>query len=206
MESLYPLKLAAIPEGWRLFSVRKIDQAFRPFKQQALERDQYMCRYCGFQAKKHQEVVNIDNDYRNNKISNLATACCFCSQCFFIEAVGKDDYGGGVLIYLPEISQGDLNGFCHVLFCAMYNESSYKSDSQNIYQSLKARSQIIEKYLGEGMSDSALFGRMLVDAPEKDRNRIEKEILSSFRLLPSYSKFSKQIKDWSDSASDELSA
>ena len=88
----------------------------------------------------------------------------------------------------------------------MYNESSYKSDSQNIYQSLKARSQIIEKYLGEGMSDSALFGRMLVDAPEKDRNRIEKEILSSFRLLPSYSKFSKQIKDWSDSASDELSA
>ncbi|HBY55258.1 MAG TPA: HNH endonuclease, partial [Coxiellaceae bacterium] len=95
MASLYPLKLAVIPDGWRLFSVRKIDPAFKPFKQQVLERDSYTCKYCGFQAKKYQEVVNLDNNYRNNKLSNLITACCFCSQCLFLEAVGKDDYGGG---------------------------------------------------------------------------------------------------------------
>ena len=204
MASLYPLKLAVIPDGWRLFSVRKIDPAFKPFKQQVLERDSYTCKYCGFQAKKYQEVVNLDNNYRNNKLSNLITACCFCSQCLFLEAVGKDDYGGGALIYLPEITQGDLNGFCHVLFCAMYNEGGYKIDAQNIYSSLKERAQIVEDNLGEGMSNSALFGHMLVDAPDKNRSIIEKEVLPSLRLLPSYSKFSNQVRDWSESMKDEL--
>ncbi|MBU0743825.1 MAG: type IVB secretion system protein IcmJDotN [Gammaproteobacteria bacterium] len=205
MDSLYPIKLAAIPEGWRLFSVRKADPAFKQFKDQVLERDQYMCQYCGFQTKKYQEIVNLDNDYRNNKFDNMVTACCFCSQCFFLEAVGKDDYGGGILIYLPEISQTDLNGFCHVLFCAMSNDTSYMTNSQDIYRNLKSRSKVIEEYLGEGMSDPALFGLMLIDALDKDRNKIEKEILSSLRLLPSYSKFSKQVKEWSNDVVDDLS-
>lgn len=205
MTNLHPIKLAAMPDAWRLFSVRKEDPAFKSFKQQVLERDQYVCQYCGFQATKFQEVVNLDNNYRNNKISNLVTACCFCSQCFFLEVVGKDDYGGGVLIYLPEISQNDLNGFCHVLFCAISNATGYEEEAQNIYHSLKLRSQLVEQYLGEGMSDSSLFGRMLLDSPDKDRSKIEKEVLTSLRLLPSYSKFSQQIRELSRVALDDLS-
>ena len=205
MADLYSVKLSATPEVWRLFSVRKLDPTFQEFKQQIFDRDGYTCRYCGFQAKKYQEVVNLDNNYRNNKLSNLVTACCFCVQCFFLESVGKDDYGGGILIYLPEISQTDLNGFCHVLFCAMANDTSYSSIAQNIYQDLKSRSKIIEEHLGEGMADAALFGRMLIDAPNKDRDKVDKEILSSLRLLPSYSKFGKQVKEWSDAMQEDLS-
>ncbi len=188
-----------MPEVWRLFSVRKADQAFQKFKQKIFERDEYVCRYCGFQAKKYQEVINLDGNYRNNKLSNLVTACCFCSQCFFLEAVGKDDYGGGILIYLPEISQADLNGFCHVLFCAMANDTSYSPIAQNIYRDLKLRSKIVEQNLGEGMSEAALFGRMLIDIKGKEKDKVDKEILASLRLLPSYSKFNKQVKDWSES-------
>lgn len=205
MTGLHPLKLAAIPDGWRLFSARKSDPAFVPFKKQVLERDQYVCRYCGFQANKYQEIVNLDNNYHNNKLTNLVTACCFCAQCFFLESVGKDDYGGGVLIYLPEVSQNDLNGLCHVLFCAMFSATDYSTESQNIYQGLKMRTNVVEVYLGDGMSDSSLFGRMLLDAPDKDRNRIEKDILPMLRLLPSYSKFNKQVKEWSESVTEELS-
>lgn len=204
MANLYPIKLSATPEVWRLFSVRKIDPAFQKFKQQVFDRDEYTCRYCGFQAKKYQEVVNLDNDYRNNKLANLVTACCFCSQCFFLETVGKDDYGGGVLVYLPEISQSDLNGLCHVLFCAMANDTNYSAISQNVYRDLKARSKIVEEHLGEGMGDASLFGRMLIDAPSKDRAKVDKDILSSLRLLPSYSKFSRQVKEWSDAMQDDL--
>ncbi len=205
MADLYPIKLSATPEVWRLFSVRKADQAFHGFKQRVLERDSHTCRYCGFQARKHQEVVNLDNDYRNNKLSNLVTSCCFCSQCFFLEAVGQDDYGGGVLIFLPEVSQADLNGFCHVLFCAMSNDTSYSSVAQNIYRDLKLRAKIIDQHLGEGMSEASLFGRMLIDVQEKDKDKINKEILSSLRLLPSYSKFSKQIKEWSEDIQEDVS-
>lgn len=206
MASLYPIKLIADPEAWRLFSVRKADPAFKSFSDRILKRDEYICRFCGFQAKKYQEVVNLDNNYHNNNLSNLVTACCFCAQCFFLEVVGKDDYGGGVLVYISEITQSDLNGFCHVLFCAMNNASGYRIDAQNIYRGLKLRLQIVEKRLGEGMSDPALFGRVLIDIPDKDRERILEEVLPHLRLLPSYSKFVKQVGDWSKEALEELSA
>jgi intracellular multiplication protein IcmJ len=205
MPLLYPIKLSATPDGWRLFSVRKADPAFQKFSQKVFERDQFTCQFCGFQAKQHQEVVNLDQNYRNNKLNNLVTACCFCSQCFFLEMVGKDDYGGGVLVYLPEVGQGELNGFCHVLFCAMSNANNYRNDSQNIYRGLKLRSQIVEKQLGEGMSDPTLLGRMLLDTPDKQNSEVGMGILEYLRLLPSYTKFTKQVEDWAQAALDDIS-
>jgi intracellular multiplication protein IcmJ len=205
MANLYPINLIAKPEVWRLFSVRKADPAFGPFSNKVLKRDQYTCCFCGFQAMQYQEVVNLDGNYRNNKLSNLATACCFCAQCFFLEVVGKDDYGGGILIYLPEMSQGDLNSFCHVLFCAMANATSYRIDAQSIYRSLKLRSQIVEKQFGEGMSAPALFGRILIDVPDKDRTQIWEKAAPPLRLLPSYTKFAKQVEAWSKDSLEELS-
>lgn len=202
---LHPIRMSATPDAWRLFSVRKSDPVFAEFGQQVFERDQYTCQFCGFQAHQYQEVINLDNNYRNNKLTNMVTACCFCAQCFFLEIVGKDDYGGGNLIYLPEISQGELNGFCHVLFCAMFNATSYRTDAQNIYWGLKLRSQIVDKQLGEGMSDPALLGRMLIDVKDEQRLLAMENILSPLRLLPSYTRFNKQIEGWAKFALDDLS-
>lgn len=194
-----------MPDTWRFFSVRKNDSKFLEFSKRIFTRDQNTCQFCGFQATKYQEIINLDMNYRNNKASNLVTACCFCAQCFFLEAVGRDDYGGGILIYMPEISQSELNGLCHVLFCAMYNSTSYRNDAQNIYRDLKMRAKIVDQKLGEGMSDPSLFGRMLLEAGEKERNQVESSILVNIRLLPSYTKFSKQVEDWAKAALEELS-
>jgi len=199
-----PLKICIIPDAWRLFSQRKDDLEFQEFSKRIFERDQYTCQFCGFQAMQHQEVVNIDHNYHNNKISNLITACCFCSQCFFLEAVGKDDNSGGTLIYLPEITQNELNGFCHVLFCAMANATNHRNDAQNIYRNLKLRAHIVEKELGEGMSNPALLGQMLMDAPTTERTKVISKILEPLRLLPSQSRFGRQIDDWARGAFQEL--
>ncbi len=80
---MYALHLAENLEGWRLFVRRRDDKAFLPVASQVLERDYYICQYCGFQARQYQEIVNLDGNYRNNKLNNLITACCFCSQCLF---------------------------------------------------------------------------------------------------------------------------
>src|SRR5688572_30086292 len=106
---MHDLQLAANLDGWRLFVRRREDKAFHPISQRIYQRDYYTCQYCAFQAKEFQEIVNLDGNYHNNKFSNLVTACCFCSQCLFLESVGLDEMGGGQLIYLPELSQADLN-------------------------------------------------------------------------------------------------
>jgi intracellular multiplication protein IcmJ len=204
--ALYPLKLSATSGAWRLFAIRKADLAFLDTSKKILERDGYTCQFCGFQAKQYQEIVNLDNNYLNNKSTNLVTACCFCTQCFFLESVGKNEYGGGTLIYLPEISQNELNSFCHVLFCAITNATNYRTDAQNVYRTLKLRAKIVEQELGEGLQDPNLLGQMLIDTQIKDRARVTDAMLNNLRLLPSHEKFSSQIKVWASAALEELSS
>lgn len=197
------LKLMATPGSWRLYSARTVDERFKTFEKKVLQRDRYRCQFCGFQARLYQEVVNLDNDYSNNKLSNLVTSCCFCAQCFFIESVGVGGYGGGTLIYVPELTQAELNSLCHVLFCAITNDTGYKSSAQNIYRSFKFRSQAVEEKFGEGTSDPALFGQLLIDAGVKDEETRAK-LFKNILLLPSRAKFRKQIEKWAASALEEI--
>lgn len=201
---MYPLKLRAKPGEWQRYTMRKADSAFAPFIQKVLRRDNYTCQFCGFQAREYQEIINLDNNYRNNKFSNMVTSCCFCAQCHFLESVGLGDFGGGTLIYLPELTQFELNSLCHVLFCAITNDTGYKVTAQGIYRSLKFRSQAIEEKFGEGSSSPGVFGQLLIDTGVSDSNE-PPPVLENIRLLPSRTKFRKQIERWAASALDELS-
>ena len=206
MKALYPLTLRAVPGAWRMFSARKGDPAFRVFAEKVYLRDSYTCQFCGFQAREYQEVVNLDHNYRANKLSNLVTACCFCAQCLFIESVGIEEYGGGTLVYLPEITQGQLNAFCHVLFCAITNDTGYKTTAQTIYRNFKFRAQMVEEKFGEGASDPVAFAQLLLNAETgADYTKIETNIFKNIGLLPSMSKFRKQIERWAATALEELS-
>lgn len=199
------ITLQAISGNWRVYAARKADPAFKNFQKRVFMRDRFVCQFCGFQAKLYQEVVNIDADYSNNKLSNLATACCFCAQCFFIESAGVGDYGGGTLVYLPEMTQGELNSMCHVLFCAITNNTGYKSTAQSIYRSYKFRSQIVEDKYGEGSSDPAIFGQMLIDSGITDFQTMQ-TMLKNVRVLPSRAKFRTQIEKWAAAALDEIAS
>jgi|SRR5579885_1654139 intracellular multiplication protein IcmJ len=200
---MHELSLAVNLSGWRVFVRRKEDKGFLPVQKRVFERDIYTCQYCGFQAKEYQEVVNLDGNYANNKLSNMITACCFCTQCLFLQSVGVDEMGGGQLIYLPEISQRDLNSFCHVLFCAMENNTGYQDSAQSIYRSLKFRSQIIENKFGSGTSNPAVMGQMIVEyRAQSPKNKTD--ILRDLRLLPSQVKFKVQLDAWAAAALKEL--
>lgn len=200
---MHPIKLNANPEGRRVFSLRKSDPAFLAFSKKALQRDNYTCQFCGFQAREYQEIVNLDQNYLNNKFSNLVTACCFCTQCFFLESVGLGGFGGGTLIYLPEISQNNIDSFCHVLFCAIANDTGYKNTAQAIYRSFKLRSQMVEEQFGEGSSNPAAFGQLLIDSKANNFTYYD-NILSNLRLLPSRASFKTQIEHWAATALNEL--
>ncbi|MBI5448089.1 MAG: HNH endonuclease [Gammaproteobacteria bacterium] len=200
---MYELTLAANAEAWRLFMLRRADPAFRAFSLKVFRRDRYVCQFCGFQARDYQEVINLDQNYRNNALQNMTTACCFCSQCFFLQAVGLSDYGGGTLIYLPEITQSSLNSFCHVLFCAITNDTGYSDSAQSIYRDFKLRSQQVEAQFGDGASNPAFFGQLMIETQEEPPKNLT-GLLKDLRLLPSRAGFRMQIEHWAALALQEL--
>jgi intracellular multiplication protein IcmJ len=198
-ETCLPLELRASADSWRLFSARKVDANFASFEQKVFERDQYKCQFCGFQAQTHQEVVNIDGNFRNNKMTNLATACVFCTQCFFLESIGLGGFGGGIIIYFPELTQNKINSICHVLFCAISNNSAYKTIAQNIYLNFKLRTSIVESKFGEGSTEPSSFGHLLIDSKHYGQEKLS-QLMQGVRLLPSRAKFRTQIETWASNA------
>ncbi len=201
---MYPLQLSINPEGLRLFLSRKTNSMFQKLQTKIFERDRHSCQFCGFQAQEYQEVINLDQNYRHNTLSNMVTACCFCSQCFFIENIGTGDYGGGKLIYLPEMSQSELNSFCHVIFCAMTNGTNYRDTAQSVYRSLKFRVQPIEDKFGVGTSNPNVFSQPLLEYEGDKKSEVVDKTLEKCRLLPSYARFKKQLDRWAAAAAEEL--
>lgn len=192
---LLPIILTAKRGNWRRFSARKRNKKFLAIKKRVLQRDQFTCKYCGFFAKEFQETVNIDQNYQHNSFDNMATCCGFCSQCFFLDAVGVDGKTGGTIIYLPEISQADLNNFCRVLYCSMDKESAYKGKLQAVYMSLRERNNEVVNCFGPDSSDPRVFGQGLIDAGLK-KDQLEHEVLRHLRLLPAKKAFTEQIEYW----------
>lgn len=199
----YPLQLNIDPGGWQLFSLRRADPAFLKFQEKVFERDEYICQFCTFQGSKYFEVVNLDGDYNNNKISNMVSSCCICSQCLFIDNAGRGDYGGGTLIYMPQLSQGKLNSLCHVLFCVITNNTGYKMSAKMVFRNLKFGAKAIENKFGEGTSDPVAFSKLLIES-DIDLKEARGTILQDLRLLPSKRGFSIQIREWADAAIDTL--
>lgn len=201
---MHDLQLRVNLAGWRMFVRRRNDKAFQNIAMRVLRRDAYSCQYCGFQAMQYQQIVNADHNYANNKLSNLITACCFCSQCLFLESVGLEESGGGQLIYLPDLAQADLNSFCHVLFCAMGNGTGYQDTAQAIYRDFKFRSQPVEDRFGNGTSQPAVLGQLLLEEAGRTGTPIKNDVLKDIRLLPSYEKFKVQLEAWAAAALQEL--
>lgn len=195
-----PLTLQANPGNWQKFIARRLSVSFQTLAKKIWQRDRYTCQYCDFQAKEYMDVINHDQNYANNKASNLVTACGFCSQCFFLESIGLDDMSGGQLIFLPEISQENLNSFCHVLFCAMSSKAAYQDNAQIIYRNLKARSKPVEAVLGEGGSDSKRLGEIMAEYQSLPQAKSLQPFLKDVRLLPLQAKFSIQLEAWAKSA------
>jgi len=197
------LRLVASPGSWRSYSARLADVRFKTYQDKIFARDHHTCRFCGFRANTDQHIINYDGNYNNNKINNLVTACCFCAQCFFLESVGVGGYGGGTLIYCPELTQAELHALCHVIFCAMTNDTGYKNTAQSIYRALKTRADVVEAKFGEGTSDPSILGHLLIDAHFTQQEQT-KPLFHEIRLLPSRAKFRKQIERWAETALLEL--
>lgn len=189
-----PLFLQANFEGVAYFLQRKEDPSFGEIRTKVFLRDDYSCRYCGFHAKRFQQIVAIDGNYRNNALDNLATACVFCMH---VQMLGLRNTNAKI-IYLPEISQVELNQFVRVLFCASSMPRDISDLAKSLYQALRKRASVVEEVFGKDASDSLIFAQSLIDInPEAKKN--QQKALAALRLLPAKSYYNRQIEYWSES-------
>jgi intracellular multiplication protein IcmJ len=192
---LLPIKLSARKGNFGRFVSRKSNEAFKKVAEKVLIRDEYTCRFCGFESKKYQEVVNIDQNYSHNTSSNMATACQFCANCFFLDGIGLDGKSGGMIIQLPEFSQADLNHFCRALFCSFLRDAPYKGKLQSVYLSLQDRGKAVEEVFGPNSQEPHVFGQSLIDCGLNE-NQFNHPILSELKLLPLRKFYKEQAEYW----------
>ena len=199
------LKLTLGKQNWVNFVKRDSSESFSQTKERIQQRDQGTCCYCGFQAESSMLVINKDGNYANNSMVNMHTACPLCVQCLFLEQSDKvGSSSGGTLIYLPEISQEELNGLTHVMFCSIANATVHEEIAQQLYNSLRLRKKYVENAYGELNSDPVALGCSLINTPTKDQS-IPARVLKDLRLLASMTKFREQIVEWSKQAASQVS-
>ncbi len=86
MRKLFPSFVP--PETWRssknITSLNSLE--WRKLRKKILERDEYICQYCGFKSKKYQIVHHIDGNPQNNSDDNLVV---ICQMCNLVEHAGQ---------------------------------------------------------------------------------------------------------------------
>lgn len=195
------LILSADRRSWQLSSLHGTQQekANLPIWEAVWKRDGYRCYYCNFKSDKWQEVHHLDSDHTNNKLENLTTICALCHQSHHLNTASTTN--GGKIIWLPELSQQDLNHLCRAIFVVLsLNEEEaasvpFAKMAVALESALEARERVMTgKFHGLG-SDAGIFGQVLLNmSPEEYAKR--NEFLQYFRLIPARSRFPVQISYW----------
>ncbi|MDF2529265.1 MAG: IcmJ protein [Gammaproteobacteria bacterium] len=193
------LLLQGKTNNWERFKQRKQSQTFRKIRADILQRDKSSCRFCGYKTALL-EVVNADNDYTNNKKSNLICACTLCAKCTLLDSYNLEYSGNDKIIYLPEISQEQLNLLCRVLFCQASggDSSEIAYNAKMVLAQLQDRANWLDQKTGCQLSQPALYLHYL-HSSNKDPNLIAK-----LRWLPDMESYREAIPTWQKELSEAI--
>ncbi len=171
--------------------------------EKVLRRDDYTCRFCGFRSLKYQHIV----PHKEGGNPPFVTACTFCEQYLCMEQAGKT--GSGLLIWLPEIDQIDLNHIARAAYVARsQKDSPVASLATRTIDALTARRAEAKKRLGS--DDPLLLATVLYESLDDVAPEEISQKLDGIRLLPSdkywvrgasgdVNQFSSMAKFWQSS-------
>ena len=109
------------------------------------------------------------------------TVCGFCEQVLFLERAGM--MGSGVLIWLPEISQAELNHIARAIYVAREDEDGkMAAAATRALDALLARKTDAKKRLGS--EDPLLLSSVLSEHLTDKERRAAVGKLEGLRLLP----------------------
>ena len=162
-------------------------------RDKVLSRDNYICQGCGWKSLQFQEIHHRDSDHSNFRDVNLETLCPLCHQLFHPASASIS--GGGYMIWLPEISQIELNQLLFPLFSILKTGPQHPlfSVSKAVWGLLEMRKVFLENQIGK--SDPGVFGQMLLNlSPDDYANRAQ--TLNPIKMLANPSRFETEIDFW----------
>lgn len=190
------LLLSATPASWAVRAehgtIWDENPKMKAVRAKILSRDGNTCQGCGWVADDHQEIHHRNDDHRDFSESNLETLCPLCHQVFHLPLAASTS--GGTLLWLPEITQADLNLMCIPWFVAMKNHvHPYRNVALQLHSSLENRGVLLgEKF---GTSDPGVLAQILIKlSPAEYANR--ETLVGNLRLLPRPNRFPAAIDYW----------
>jgi intracellular multiplication protein IcmJ len=141
--------------------------------EKTLKRDGFSCRFCGFSSPQYQRVIPFKDEF--------VTVCSFCEQVLFLERAGM--MGSGVLIWLPEVTQAELNHIARAIYVAREDEDGkMAAAATRALDALLSRKIDAKKRLGS--EDPLLLSSVLSEhLTDKERSAAIRK-LEGIRLLP----------------------
>lgn len=145
--------------------------------EKTLTQDDHACRFCGFRSLRYQRVVS----YAGGKTAQFVTACTFCDQCIHLERAGIT--GAGLLIWLPEIGQAQLNHIIRAIYLAQDSETDMAESATRGLEVLTTRRAEAKKRLGS--DDPLLLATVMQEMLTQKENAAAAPKIEGIRLLPS---------------------
>lgn len=192
-----PLLLSASRSSWAVSAQHGTEwekhKVLTPaLRQKIFDRDNHTCQACGWRADRFQEIHHRDGDHSNHAEDNLETLCPLCHQTFHLPIAAATH--GGVIVWLPDISQEKLNLLCIGLFVAQRNpEGKMAGTAKSLYSALDSKKAFVNEYLGK--SDPGMLAQVLLNLKPEDYAR-RADFVGPLRLLPAASRFETQIDYW----------
>lgn len=114
------------------------------FAKSILTRDAHTCQFCGFKSQKYQEIIAYKAEDWN--LESVKTACIFCAQCMTLEKTAL--MRSGVLLFLPEVSQSQINRLAKILYVCRISQGSPADKTREVLDLLMTqRSRLRDKKL-----------------------------------------------------------
>lgn len=190
------------------------DESSRRMREMVIRQGRFgrRCYYCDFSfgASPYFEVHNLDHDHQNTDPSNQVPVCEMCHAVFHIDLVNRKWPGdSGKIIFLPELTQPELNNLLQAVFYAMAvndvgeaNKSDGKPAIQphSLYQRLVKRADAVERnsrgeLVRAGLSEPFGLGRVLATMSVAHYEQRD-TIFSGLRFLAPQTHFVTQARGW----------
>lgn len=176
--SLYPISLGVGRKSGTKGTVLSDRLPGKSETEKTLHRDDFTCRCCGFPSKRFQRVVADPVSVQDDKA--FVTVCTFCEMCLALDRAGPT--AGGILIWLPELTQAEVNHTLRALYVAKAsNDQALSAAATRTLEVLTARRAEAKKRLGT--DDPLILATALIEAVDDAAYDARTAKLEGIRLM-----------------------